>query len=475
MRCLLPARVRSWLLVAKSAVVRPTRLLCLRTPQRSPPWRAAGVVLSVGLLGAAPPDYEQVRAGDAAWDDKERRTAREHWEKAAASPHPAVAAMAELRLLQISGTSGLITHGIRIEKQRLRCPVKEPWCLLAEVDRQFFLGRVGMPHERQLGLSYLAQLEQSPSLSNDPLLRAAVEQRRAWIGTAEEPGTPPKTGPGTWTIGISPLGATGLGGGAAMNIYHPDVGLRGGRLSVGVGATNRGTLRGSFSYNAPGRVWWHTGVRAARYERVVLSTESRSSTESWGTLTAEVGPGLRKQWGAFWLGPALLRDAGETTTPQTGVGLELWARARWGPTRSSLRLLAAAGNYQIATGTGHVTLMSPTSRSLVRLSVAPTVASPEAPVWRIPGWGGGVVLKHGSWESLRHPVLSGISGEVRSPKLGRFQGAVYGEGALGDRPVAGAGAALMVGLPPSPQNALRLDVAWGSLGLGISTGWSRSF
>jgi hypothetical protein len=242
-----------------------------------------------------------------------------------------------------------------------------------------------------------------------------------------------------------------------------------------VGATNRGALQGSFSYNAPGRVWWHTGVRAARYDRVVLSTETTSSTESWGTLTAEIGPGLREQWGAVWLGPALIRDAGETTTPQTGVGLELGARARWGPTRSSLRLLAATGSYQIATGTGHVSLVAPTSRALVRLSMAPTVASPDAPVWRIPGWGGGVVLKHGSWESLRHPLLTGIHGEVRSPRAGRFRAALYGEGALGGQPVAGVGAGLMVGLPPSPQDALRLDVAWGTLGLGISTGWGRSF
>jgi hypothetical protein len=435
---------------------------------------AAGL-LSLGLLGAAPAGYDQIIEGDAAWDAKNRQAARQHWRAASASPSPAVAAMAELRLLQISGTTGLVAHGVRMELVRLRCTEGTPWCRLAEVDRQLFLQRVGLPHLRRLALNQLAELEGSPAMVEDESLRDAVALRRTWLGTADAPGSPPRPGPGTWTIGVSPLGATGLGGGVSLNFNHPDVALRGGRLSVSMGATTRGNLHGSLSYNSPGRIWWHTGVRTARYERVLLSTASGTTTESWQTLTAEVGPGLRKPWGAFWVGPALVRDAGATTPAQTSGGLEVGARARWGPSRSRLRLLAVAGDYRIASGTGHVSLVTPANRASVRLSLAPTAASPATPAWRIPGWGGGVVLKHGSWQSLRDPLLTGISAEVRSPRVGRFQVATYGEGAMGDRLVGGIGAGLLVGLPPSPQNALRVDAAWGTLGLGISTGWGRAF
>ena len=437
--------------------------------------RVLAAALGMVLLGAAPPDYTQIEAGDVAWDGKDRRTARDQWRAAAESPHPAVAIMAELRLLQVSGSLGLVVHGVRVESLRLRCPDGEPWCELAEVDRQVFLRQVGMPHSPALAHTKLAELEQSAGLVEDPVLRAAVAERRHWLGTVEEPGTPPIAGPGTWTIGVSPLGATGLGGGATISLDHPDVALRGGRLSLGVGATTRGNLQGHFSYNAPGRVWWHAGVRAHRYEKVVLSTAEASSTESWQTLTAEMGPGLRAPWGALWAGPALLRDTGETTVAQTAGGMELGARATWGPTRSTLRLYAATGDYQLATGTGHISLVAPGRRAVLRLSMAPTLVSDEAPVWRIPGWGGGVVLKHGSWQSLRHPLLTGTHAELRTPRWRRFQAALYGEAATGDRLVAGVGAGLMVGLPPSPQNPLRVDVAWGTLGWGVSTGWGRSF
>lgn len=432
-------------------------------------------LMCLGLLGAAPPGFDRVEAGDAAWDDNDRRAAREHWREASTSPSEAVAAMAELRLLQVSGSPGLVLHWIRMQSQRAACSSEDVWCLLVEVDRQLFLSRVGLPHNRRSALAELDRLEQAPQVAADPSLREAVTRRRTWLGTADQPGMPPRTGPGTWTVGVSPLGSTGLGGGAAVGFSNPDVGLRGGRLSVRVGATNRGNLLGSIAYNAPGRFWWHGAVRASRYERVMLATAGETATESWKTLTAEVGPGLRGPKASIWLGPVLLSDAGANAGAQTSGGVEVSARTRLGPSRSSFRMVAAAGDYRLATGLAQVRVAPSSGRVAVRLAAAPTAASPEAPAWRVPGWGGGVVLRHGSWQSLRHPLLAGATVELRTPRAGPFQATVYGEGAVGGQPVAGFGTGLLVGLPPSPQNPFRVDVAWGSLGLGISTGWGRAF
>ena len=39
--------------------------------------RVLAAALGMVLLGAAPPDYAQIEAGDVAWDGEDRRTARE--------------------------------------------------------------------------------------------------------------------------------------------------------------------------------------------------------------------------------------------------------------------------------------------------------------------------------------------------------------------------------------------------------------
>lgn len=430
-------------------------------------------MLAAMLLGAAPPGLDAVHAGDDAWDRGDRREARLQWEAAAASTHPAVGVMAEARLLQVSGTVGLVTHGPRLDAHQARCPAEQPWCVLAGVDAAVFLARVGLADERSTARARLAALENASE--SDPALLAAIQRRRRWVGTGEGTGEPPALGPGTWMAGLAPFGATGLGVGGAVMFTHPDVGLRGGHLRASVGGTTTGSVRAQAAYDAPGSVWWHAHLLGARYRGVALSETDTAAQWSWRTLTAGAGPGLRRTTHSIWAGPTVLLDDAASVGVTRSVGGALGAQVRFGRWASSIDGHGVTGDYTLCTGTGGVQLQSTSHRARVRLSVAPTLATAGTPLWRTPGWGGGVVLRHGGWQSLRHPVLTGTVAEVRTRPLGRFQGALYGEAAWGGQWVGGVGTGMVVRLPPSPRDALRVDVAWGTLGWGVSTGWGRDF
>ena len=430
----------------------------------------------VGMLtGAAPPGLDAVHAGDDAWERGARRDARAHWILAAESTHPAVGMMAEARLLQVSGTAGLLTHGPRLDEHRARCPEEQAWCALAAVDVDVFLSRVGLPGDGLDARDRWTALEARLEPDAAPDLRGAVARRRAWLGDGQQPPRPPSPGLGTWTLGIAPFGATGLGLGGALVLAHPDVGLRGGRLSASVGGTSTGSARGQLSYDSPGSVWWHGQVQAARYRGVVLTGPLADARWSWRTLTVDLGPGLRRAAGSVWLGPSLLLDDAPGAPVTRGAGAMLGGLVQGSRWASSVDVRGVMGDYTLATGTAHVTLRAPSERWLGQLSVTPTHASDGCPLWRQPGWGGGVVLRHGAWQSLRYPVLSGAVAELRTRPLGRLQAGMFGEAAWGGQWAGGVGAGLSVRLPPSPQSALRVNVAWGSLGLGVSTGWGRSF
>ena len=433
------------------------------------------MALAIGLLGAAPPGFEALTAGDDAWDAGLRADARRHWLEAADSAHPAVGAMAEARLLQVSGTPGLIVHGPRLDAHLARCPAAQPWCGLARVDAQLFQTRVGLPGRLDDAQTWLAALETAPALPEDAVLVGAVARRRQWLGGTGAAPRPPVLGPGTWVVGVAPFGATGLGAGGAVVFSSPDVAHRGGRMHATVGATLGGSVRGLAAYDSPGRVWGHGLLQAGRYQGVVLAEAAPETRWSWRTLTATAGPGLRGEAGSIWVGPTLLMDeapgTSRTTSGGGALGLDV-GRSRW---RTSVDAQAVGGDYTLATGTAHLVLRTASARALGRLSVAPTVASAEGPLWRTPGWGGGVVLRHGSWQSLRSPVLAGAVAELRARPIGRFEAGVFAEAAVGDRLVGGVGTGLAVQLPPSPRDVLRVDVAWGSLGLGVSTGWGRFF
>ncbi|MBO83961.1 MAG: hypothetical protein CL927_01265 [Deltaproteobacteria bacterium] len=426
-------------------------------------------------MGAAPPGLDAVHAGDDAWQHGARRDAREHWLRAAASTHPAVGMMAEARLLQVSGTAGLLTHGPRLDEHRTRCPEAQSWCALAAVDVAVFLPRVGLGDAGLDVQSRWSAMEARLDPDPDPDLRAAVDRRRVWLGDEAEQPRPPSSGPGTWTLGLAPFGATGLGVGGAVVFAHPDVGLRGGRLHASVGATAAGSVRGQLAYDSPGSVWWHGQTQVARYRSVALSGAAATSRWSWRTVTVGAGPGLRRASSSVWLGPALLLDDAPGASVTRAVGAMMGGRTQHARWASSVDVRGVTGDYTLATGTAHVVMRSRSERLVGRLSVAPTHASSDCPLWRMPGWGGGVVLRHGGWQSLRNPVLSGAVAELRTRPIGRVQAAMFSEAAWGGQWVVGGGAGVSVRLPPNPQSALRVDVAWGSLGLGVSTGWGRYF
>ena len=103
-----------------------------------------------------------------------------------------------------------------------------------------------------------------------------------------------------------------------------------------------------------------------------------------------------------------------------------------------------------------------------------------APTWRIPGWGGGTVLRHGRFLQYQSPILAAGVVEWRQPITPTWGATAFIEGGHASAWVGGVGSGIRLALPPRPSANLRLDIAWGGLlgetgSLGVSTGWGTAF
>ena len=412
--------------------------------------------LAMVALAAAPPLYEHIRSGDASWAHGDRVEARTAWEQAATSPHPATAAMAEARLLQISGNVGLALHGPRMDAALARCPPTVDWCALARHDAQYFSHRLGLgPPPGAL------------PASADPELVEPLRIRSSWSHE------PPPTVP-TWTLGISPYGASGLGFGAAVVYRNPDLRLRGGSLHWTAGSTTSGNhlLSATLATGGP----WALHLAAQRQK---VQLDSPGAAARWASHTLRVGALWRRRTVTGWLG-------GEGWLDRSGFGLERSGglasegRATLHPhidVHWSGRAIAGDGSMQSLTVDLRTT---PQHRGLATRWVVTGTHAPDTPVWRVPTWGGGSVLRHGHYLQYRSPLLVGGVLEWRQPVSAAWAVMGFAEAAHTDAVVTGVGTGLRVSLPPRPSANLRIDGAVGGTlndwrRVGISTGWDTAF
>ncbi len=420
--------------------------------------RYARGVVAMLQLGAAPAPLSYIEAGDAEWDAGNRPAARAAWETAAASAHPAVVAMAEARLLQVSGNLGLLAHGPKLDTALARCPEKDAWCRLARVDAAFFSARIGIPVD--LSVAY------DTAIALPAELEPHRQRRLDWLTHA-----PPAASPGTWTLGLAPYGVTGLGFGLAATWNHPDVHLTGARVMASLGATSTGTVGGAIRWDGPGAQYLHADLSFAQ-TRVQQPGSQGVVTQQWRGGSSAIGPGwrcARSTWEVGARGNIDLRSV-----PQRALGIDSTATLRYGPWSTQVSPVGLLGDYRLFTQTIDQRLVHKKTGIAARW-VATATQAHRAPQWRLPSFGAGSVLRQGPWQALRHPWLAGTVLEERVALPGPLSGVVFGEAAWGGRWVAGAGAGIRLALPPNPDAALRLDVAWGSLGWGISTGWGQAF
>lgn len=455
------------------------------TPGASGPAALLAVGLALGGVAHAH-DRASLDAGDRAWAAGDRPGAREHWRASADDPDPAVRAQAEARLLLVSGNLGLAVHGPRAEAALSDCPTDDPWCAIAEADLVLFGRTIGVPLP-------LEEAVRAARRAADRLAGPAAA-RLVWAGEVRlenldaleldalgdvihAAGGSFPAGPGTWVVGAGALGASGLGVGGGVRLLHPDAGLAGWRVEGAALLTSR--LAGQASLRVVSPRAWGVSVQA-QGARVVADRYARDGTvapQLVATGSIRALPGHRTPGFAVGLGPVARWDAvGAQRLAGHGGAL----RARWtsNPGGDGAQLdggvEAAFADYthQEADTSLRINALDGQLAGWLHGAAAPWS---EAPYWRLPAAGGGQVLRHGAVGRFRDRSLAAAVLEWRLRPQALLGGAVFVEGARIDGWHGGLGAGLRLRLPPRPHNTVRLDLAWGDGGIGVSAGWGEAF
>ncbi len=451
--------------------------------------RGLALALAAPVARAAPPcPGRPLDAGDRAWSAGDRGRARACWRAAAEDPDPAIRAMAEVRLLLVSGNLGIVPHGSRADAALAACPTSEPACALARADYELFLRLVGIP--RRKGRAEVAARQALAALPGPATARLVwagalpverlAEVDRDGLGDlllAHEGRWP--AGPGTWVLGLGLAGGSDLGIGPSLSLHHPDLAWRGWRLDAGASFTTAGIgrLGASLVTRGAAPAWTAVGLDLGRVPAAPAAGGSGftlvDTARAWSLLGLRRGPWLA------WAGPAPRIDRPAGGGPVAGSAAVAGAGFE-GPVR--LRADAALSLDGLASGYDLLVLRSSADlrRDLGPVELAGRVASEalawgDPPDWRRLGAGSGEVLRtlpYGRWWDDR---LAYATGEVRLDLRSWLRGAVFGEVAALDGTHGGAGAGLRLLLPPRPTNTLRLDAALGDGGWVLSGGWGEAF
>jgi len=455
-------------------------------------WAAAALwAAALWVPGAArATDRAALDAADRAWASGDRRSARDGWRSAEGSHDPAVRAQAAVRMLWVSGNLGMAVHGPRADRALAVCPPSEPWCLLAEADYELLLAELGLPGDPTWAARAAGQA--APDLPRE------AAARLVWAGEAPLDALPQGPavsealargagrwagGPGTWVLGLGMVGAPGLGVGATVRLLHPDLAWRAWRLEAGVAATSRRLLTGSVSLSTPGAVWARAHLAGGRRPFDVYDSTGARTTSLWRTAEAQIAPGLRSGRWELWAGPVARVDALDGPWLH-GHGAAVGVARTAGPLRIALQTEGAAVDYAHVRSVGDLRWTPPapggTWAFWLRGEAAPLASSPT---FRLPVAGGGQVLRSPPAGRFRAPGLVGAVAEWRSQPWGVLGVAAFVEGAwvhdagsaAGDALHGGAGGGLRLHLPPRPHNTVRLDVAAGDAGWGLTAGWGEAF
>lgn len=412
-----------------------------------------------------------LEAGDAAWRAGDRGAAREAWRGAAAAEDPAIAAMAEVRLLRVSGNLGWMVHGPRADRALAACPSSNPWCDLAEADYDLTL--------RDLGL------QRGPGQAEALARRAAAAlpeeaaERLSWL---EAPQARWPRGPGTWTLGVGLIGGPGIGLGGSLRLIHPDLGWRRLRLEASGLATSRGNAGLSLALRTPGSPFGSSGLAASTgvvdlYDGEAVQTLALQQLTAWSAL------GLREGGAAIWLGPQLRLDEGGALL----AGHGLLGGARWdrrdgaGSARAGLEL--ALADYALLRGSLDLRARLPLGAHALagRLYAEGVPLRDElTPAWRLPAAGGAEWLRGAPAGRYRGPWMAAGALELRAYADATLGAVGFAELAWvpteeDPRPHPGAGLGLRARLPPRPDNTVRLDLGFTDAGWGLVAGWGESF
>lgn len=409
--------------------------------------------------------------GDRAWQEGRRGEARCAWKQASQAEEqaPAIAAMARLRLLRVSGNLGLFRHGPRADRLLLACPEEDPDCRLAWVDRELILKELGLGGRLEPACAELDALQAARPEEVAARLGWASRLGASCLGPdvgpvvgpvvgSEVPPAPAAPSPGTWLLALGATGASGVGAGPVLRFVHPDLGWKGARLELDGFATTGGAASGRLSLRSAGSPFVWTGAQGA-----VLPGELRQAR-------AFLAPGLSRRGAALWLGPRLSWESlgGETLFSHGLLAGSSWRRGPVG--LSAQGQLGLWGSPWAWTG-AEARFTGERLASRLVGSLVPV----EVEAWRLPAWGGGEVLRAASFREVQAPAMAALVAEWRQPVAGPLALVLFGEGVWAGTPHGGGGLGARLHLPPRPHNTVRLDLGVGDLGWALSAGWGECF
>lgn len=402
---------------------------------------------------------ERLAVGDRAWAEGRRGEARCAWKDVgrAEEEEPALAAMARLRLLRVSGNLGLFRHGPAADRLLLSCSEGDPDCRLAWVDRELILAELGIGGRLDTACEELQALWDLPPDGTRDVQTWTQRMMAACPAEGQAPISMAR-GPGTWLLALGATGASGLGAGPVLRFVHPDLGWKAARLDVEGFATTGGAASGRISLRTSGSPYLWSGAQAA-----VLPDALRLA-RAWAA------PGLARGRAGIWLGPRL---SWESLDDASFTSLGLLGGTTWQPGELGLFLNGELGLVGSPWAWTSAELRWRHGRLGARLvgSLVPI----EVEGWRLPAWGGGEVLRAAAFREVQAPAMAGLVAEWRQPLIGPLGGVLFGEAAWAEDPHGGGGLGLRLYLPPRPLNTVRVDLGVGDLGWAVSAGWGESF
>jgi hypothetical protein len=422
------------------------------------------------MMTASAGSVDAIDAGDRAWFDGDRATARTHWSAAAESADPAQQAMGEVRLLLVSGNLGMVVHGPRADAALQHCPLSRPECALAHCDYHIMLGLLGLPHDREQAGALAHQASRhlpAPALARLVLLGEAPLSDLTQLDGRDALGDGLVThggwlpGPGTWFAGVGISGVPGLGVGGTVQLVHPDVAWSAWSMQLHTTLSTQGNAQLHGAITSPQQTFVHLSTTVQH-----LALNDGDYPFVWLT---DAAPGLGRRFRRQQLsGGAYLRW--DDATPAHG------GRLAWQGTQGVHR---ATADLEVAVvgRPHHRARASWTGQwgAVVGHVAAEESLGSQAPWWRQPFAGGGHHLRSAPAFRWQAPWLTAAALEWRQPLLGALGGVVFGEAAWVDSLHVGLGAGLRLRLPPHPHNTVRVDVAWGAEGAVVTAGWGEAF
>ena len=398
--------------------------------------------------------------GDALWKYPTYHKAIKKWKEAKESHESAVSIMAQYRLLLISPSLLLPIDLIRIDRELGNCDIEDPRCLLARIDREIVLAALNYPLQEDFVDELLSFLQ--------PRLPKEVEQRKTWLKILSSPPenlshTGPFTrGPGSPSFSIGFFYGIRQGLGTHLGYHIPNVDHRLGDLSLylSVGTTDYGRI--GFRYNRIQPLWIKTevdirNVNYFRFQNQEWEIISMSSTQ--GSLSL----GVKNEFYHFWLRPQFRWE--QLEDPIAAHGLTMGVQLGPEHARLSQRVDASFASYTHIRSTTTVQYRHPSGLGFqLNADLCPVS---EAPWWRQPSAGGGLYLRLPFAQRIRAKNLYTGTFEWQLFPEETLGGVFFAEGAYGDNIYAGAGVGARIRLPPSPNNNLRLDIGYSTLGWGI--------